>query len=212
MVSDLKRLVLADIEREVMPVARNADGRVVRISALLARDPKFLEVARSEVVVGPLLSLLGENIEILTNRHNHATLNLKSQADDFHRDNMQWSRGLLTVIFYLETTTQENGCTQLVPGSHLLPGVGQHHRLSDVDWVNGSGLFEQAVQIPVEAGGMLAIDSTIFHRIGGNQTDGSRISMTIGYQSVDEFNDQENPKRILISGDRIYSGNDRGKA
>ena len=201
-------MILEDVDNAVEPVVRNQSGEVVRLSRLLDRNDLFLETASSPEVVGPLEDLLGPNIELLTNRHNHATLNLRSAADDFHRDNLQWSRGLLTVIFYLQATTVANGCTQLVPGSHLLPGVGHHHRLSQVDWIAESGLFDQVVHVQAAEGQMLAIDSTVFHRIGENTTEQSRMSMTIGYQSVDEFIDQDNPKRILIAGERIYGGND----
>jgi len=66
--------------------------------------------------------------------------------------------------------------------------------------------------VPVQAGKMMAIDSTVFHRAGANITESSRMSMTIGYQSVDELNDSDDPTRVLISGERIYMGNDRKKA
>ncbi len=36
------------------------------------------------------------------------------------------------------------------------------------------------------------------------------MSMTIGYQSVDEFCDDDNPTRILVAGKQVYTGNDRG--
>jgi ectoine hydroxylase-related dioxygenase (phytanoyl-CoA dioxygenase family) len=41
-----------------------------------------------------------------------------------HRDVKQWSRTIFTVIFYLEETNLDNGCTQIVPGTHHLPGIG----------------------------------------------------------------------------------------
>jgi hypothetical protein len=58
------------------------------------------------------------------------------------------------------------------------------------------------------AGGMLVIDSMIVHGIGQNRTDGTRMSMTIGYHSVDELSDVPNPKRIRVRGDTVYDGND----
>ena len=44
--------------------------------------------------------------------------------------------------------------------------------------------------------------------IGQNRTDSTRMSMTLGYHSVDELSDVENPKRILVRGKRPYDGND----
>ena len=57
------------------------------------------------------------------------------------------------------------------------------------------------------AGGLLAIDSMIIHSAGKNQTDGTRMSMTLGYHTLDELS-LDNPKRVLMRGERIYKGND----
>ena len=59
----------------------------------------------------------------------------------------------------------------------------------------------------MNAGGLLAIDSMMIHSAGRNQTDGTRMSMTLGYHTVDELS-LENPKRILVRGEQIYKGND----
>ena len=208
-VAGLKAAILADVAQEAEPVVRDAEGRVVRLSRLLGRDPIFRETVSDERVLTPLTALLGPHIEVVLNRHNHATLNLAGKVDTFHRDVVQWTRGLVTVIFYLEATTLENGCTLVVPGSHIWPGVSTLHNLQKEDAVRETGLLEQAVPVPMPAGGMLAIDSLIFHRIGENVTDQSRMSMTVGYHSVDELLGPEQPKRLLVQGERIYMGNDQ---
>ena len=202
----LRRAILADIEAEVEPVVRNKDGRVVRISDLVDRDPIFLETASSSVVLDPLECLMGPNIELVKNRHNHATMNtsVETRPDGLHRDVRQWSRTIFTVIFYLEETTAENGATLLVPGSHHFPG--NEGRLYGQGWTQS--ILAQSVVAPMPAGGMLVIDSMIVHGIGQNRTDGTRMSMTIGYHSVDELSDVPNPKRIRVRGDTVYDGND----
>lgn len=205
----LRATILADVAQESEPVVRDAGGRVVRLSRLLDRDHIFRETVSDERVLTPLTALLGPHIEVVLNRHNHATLNLAGKADTFHRDVVQWTRGLVTVIFYLEATTLENGCTLVVPGSHLWPGVSTLHNLQKEDAIRETGLLDQSVPVPMPAGGMLAIDSLIFHRIGENVTDQSRMSMTVGYHSVDELLEPEQPKRLLVQGERIYLGNDK---
>jgi hypothetical protein len=57
-------------------------------------------------------------------------------------------------------------------------------------------------------GGMLVTDGMIMHGVGQNLTDQTRTSMTMGYHSVDELSDINNPKRILVRGERPYGGND----
>ena len=70
------------------------------------------------------------------------------------------------------------------------------------------GLLDQSVPVPMPAGGLLAIDSMIMHAPGLNTTPGSRMSMTVGYHSVDELMRVENSARVLVRGERIYTGND----
>jgi hypothetical protein len=192
-----------DIERAVEPVVRNAEGRIVRLSNVLDRAPIFREVATGPLVLDPLQDLLGPNIEVLRNRHNHATLRLPDpRAEVLHRDVPQWSRGIVTVIFYLEESTSEKGATQLVPGSHLLPWA------EDSGTVERAGLQQQIVRAEAPAGGMLAIDSLLWHGVGGNRTGETRTSMTIGYHSVDDLASVEDPQKLLARGRRPYAGND----
>src|SRR5438093_409408 len=76
-----------DIDHAVEPVVRNQEGRIVRLSNVLDRAPIFGEVATSPPVLDPLEDLLGPNIEVLRNRHNHATLRLPDpRAEVLHRD------------------------------------------------------------------------------------------------------------------------------
>jgi ectoine hydroxylase-related dioxygenase (phytanoyl-CoA dioxygenase family) len=205
-VEQVKNAIWADIKNEVKPVARDANGKIVRLSALVERHPIFLETVTSPLVLDPLESLLGPNIELLTNRHNHATLRTASEyKDNMHRDVRQWSRTIFTVLFYLQETTVENGCTIAVPGSHHFPGI--HGKLGDQEWTRE--VRAQAVPVPMPEGGMLVIDSMIMHGLGENRTTDTRISMTMGYHSVDELSEVSNPKRIVVRGEGLYSGNDQ---
>ena len=123
-VDNLKAAIRRDMAAAVEPVVREQSGAVVRLSQIMDRAPIFRETATSPLVLDRLEALLGPNIEIVRNRHNHATLNLAStRSDHFHRDVHQWTQSLVTVIYYLEDTNPENGCTMVIPGTHLLPGV-----------------------------------------------------------------------------------------
>ena len=72
-----------------------------------------------------------------------------------------------------------------------------------------AGVLGQAVPVPMPTGGLLAIDSMVMHTAGHNTTSGTRMSMTVGYHSVDELCGVEHPARVLVRGQRIYGGNDR---
>jgi phytanoyl-CoA hydroxylase len=207
-VGALRETVRRQIAEEVEPVVRDARGRVVRLSSLWERGGLFREVVTCPEVLDPLEHLLGPNIELILNRHNHATLRLADDGTSYlHRDILQWTRSIVTVLFYLEETTVENGCTQVVPGSHLLlPGIGST-RVAEDPAFQASGLLEQVVPVPMPAGGLLALDSLVIHGSGPNRTPGSRMSLTVGYHAVDELSRVENPARVLVRGERLYQGN-----
>jgi ectoine hydroxylase-related dioxygenase (phytanoyl-CoA dioxygenase family) len=205
-VEALKNAIRDDIDNEVEPIVRNKDGRAIRISAIMDRDSIFRDAATHSTALDPLESLLGPNIEIVTNRHNHATLRTagENKGASLHRDVKQWSRTIFTIIFYLEETTVENGCTRIIPGSHHFPGTSES--LYDTDWAED--ILSQALPVPMPAGGMLVIDSMVIHGPGHNHTDDTRMSMTVGYHSVDDLMDIPNPKRLLVRGEGSYRGND----
>ena len=205
LVESLKAAALKDIREEVEPVARNKDGRVTRISDLWGRGGIFQETVVCDEILNPLESLLGPNIDFVRNRHNHVYLRDRDSTAslEIHRDVRHWSRTIVTVLVYLEDTHLENGCTHVVPGSHVLPDFVN---LNDGDLVHQIALG-QVVPVPMTAGGLLAIDSMMIHAAGRNRTDGTRMSMTLGYHTVDELS-LDNPKRVLVRGERLYKGND----
>ena len=210
MIECLKKQILHDLRAVVKPVVFNKTGQAVRISQILDRGTLFEKVASYVPLLDGLEDLLGHNIEVVKNRHNHATLNLATGQDAvFHRDLMQWSRGLVSVIFFLEDAHLDNGCTQIIPGSHMLPEVEDMHHVDAASWIEKSGVLEQAVPVPMEAGGILILDGYVFHRLGRNRTTDSRMSLTFGYHSVDELYAGEDDKRWLVRGTRCYMGNDR---
>jgi len=201
-VAALTETIQKDIDAAVEPVVRNKEGRIVRLSNVLDRAPIFREVAMHPQVLDPLEDLLGPNIELLKNRHNHATLRLPDpRSEQLHRDVPQWSRGIVTVLFFLEESTCEKGCTQLVPGSHLLPWAA-----NAAEEMTRTRLQDQVVRAEMPVGGLLAIDSLLWHSVGSNKTVQTRTSMTMGYHSVDDLASVEDPQRLVVRGERPYVG------
>ena len=210
-VARLKEAVWKDVRGEVAPVSRDREGRVVRLSNVLDRAPVFRETISSPLALDPLESLLGPNIVMIRNRHNHIQLRPpQANPDHLHRDMLQWSRNLVTVIFYLEESTVEKGCTQVIPGSHFLASSTLHNIDEDA-WVQQTGILDQTVLVPMPVGGMLAIDSTVLHGATKNRSNETRMSLTVGYHSVNELSEAEDPKCHLVRGQYIYKGNDHYK-
>lgn len=204
-------LLKADFEAGVEPVRVDNEGRVSRLAQLYGRHTEIDAMLTEGPMIEIMTGLLGPNVEMVLNRHNHSTMNLAGANNTgIHRDILQPTRGITTAIVYLEKSTVENGCTLVVPTSHMLPFIGKPN--NGGTWMAGNPIYkdllEQALPVPAEPGDVLIIDSTVFHAVSENTTDGSRMSFTMGYRSVDELQKGEPHACVLVAGERIYKGNE----
>lgn len=209
----MRRVIVQHIDECIPPFKLDSSGSINRLDQVVTRDPVFKHVFCSPLILNPLESLLGPNIELVLNRHNHATVNSHGNTKfRLHRDILQWSRSVVTVIVFLDDADTDNGCTHLIPGSHFLPFIGTPNNggtWMDEHSVYGD-LLEQALPIPVSRGGVIMFDSLVFHTIGENRSDRTRMSVCMGFRSVNELSGVKNdPKCMLVLGDRIYRGNDK---
>jgi ectoine hydroxylase-related dioxygenase (phytanoyl-CoA dioxygenase family) len=210
-VQQMRKAVLHNMNEKIAPYRCDNQERIIRIDNIIGREPIFQEVFTSPFILEPLISLIGPNIELVRNRHNHATINLKGfPAPRLHRDVLQWSRPLVTVILYLEAATIENGCTYLIPGSHFFPFVGTPN--NGGTWIDEHSIYadliNQSLPVPMPEGGVLLFDSLIFHAPGKNTTESTRMIAAMAYHSVDELSGKDDPKLMLVNGERLYRGND----
>jgi len=158
-----------------------------------------------------LTLLLGPNIDFLLNRHNHITFNRYGETVfRLHRDVLQWSRSVVTALVYLEDSNLSNGCTHIVPTSQYLPFVGTPN--NGGTWMDEHSVYKDLISqnIPViaEKGDVLFMDSLMFHSVGMNNSNQTRISLNLAYTSVDELLPLDYSKyRVLVKGERLYRGN-----
>lgn len=202
-------VIKKEISDEKLPFRRNKKGIIYRLNGVYNRHTAFRKLVRHEYIVGVLKALLGPNIEFALNRHNHATINCNTNWR-FHRDILHWSRGLVSVIVYLEDATTANGCTEIIPCSQFLPYSGKPN--NGGTWLDDQSKYSemrnQGVPIPMPRGGILFFDSTVFHTAGKNTSGISRMSITLGYHSVDELSKYSSDTfKVTIAGKRIYRGN-----
>lgn len=194
------------------PYRVNASGEVFRIEALLSRHSVFADALRSERLLGALTQLLGPDIEVALHRHNHATLNRQGDVPfRLHRDVQQWSRPLLDVFIYLEDADVENGCTHIVPGSHLLPYAGPQSQGGAGNWADEHPeyhhLIGQELPVPMRRGDALLLHALTFHSVGVNTTRRSRKSLVFACHSVDDLVSRSLVDRELLVGRRMFRGN-----
>ncbi len=209
------------IEREAANESANVEPRNPnkKLYGLYDRNPELMKrVIGNQALVGALITLLGPNVVFVKNRHNHATINNRQgePAEGMHRDILQPSRGLMTAVVYLQNSTVDNGATRVIPGSHNLPYVGTPQLDGGGTWLaeheEFAGLEDQAVPVPMNEGDVLLFNGTLFHGVGHNSTGETRMSMTLGFRSVDELDAvPDRARQIIVSGEHIYRGNDQNR-
>ena len=177
-----------------------------RLSKIVERNSAYLEAASHPIVLDALQGVLGPNIELLTNKHNHLMVRpAGSCVVPWHSGEEPYAHQLITVIIYLEESTLDNGCIRLVPGSHMRPF--NRTRRPKQDNFQESDLYHRSVPMPMPKGGVLLFDDSCFHGSDKNGSDRSRRSMTLGYQAHSVHNViKENPEKILLRGEKIYIG------
>lgn len=193
------------------PARVNAAGQISRLDGLIDRDPVFLRVLRDPHVMRGLTGLLGPDIEVLRDRHNQVALN---RAGDIgfrlHRDVRHWSRPIVSVFVYLNEATTLNGCTHVVPGSHLLPYAGPQSNDGGGTWADEHQTFRhligQELPVPMPRGGVLLVDGLAFHSVGIGQPGTTRKSMVFACHSCDDLQREQDDSRELLVGDRRYRG------
>ncbi|MEC8932836.1 MAG: phytanoyl-CoA dioxygenase family protein [Candidatus Latescibacterota bacterium] len=181
---------------------------VRRLSKVLNRDPIYMQAAQTPAILDALEGILGPNIELITNKHNHLMVRpAGSNPVYWHAGEEPWDPVLVTVLIYLEESTLDNGCIRLVPGSHQRPFPWPRRPGKDF---YGSALFGRSVPFPMPAGGVLLFNDCCFHGADTNHTRGSRRSMTLGYRAHDAHDvGKEDPEKILVRGERVYTGHPR---
>lgn len=213
--AELREFVSAEAAKDQGRASR-LGGPAVKLYGLYDRNQALMhQVVTHPVIKGALQSLLGPNVVFVKNRHNHATINDNQgePAEGMHRDILQPTWGLVTAAVYLQDSTIKNGATRIIPGSQNMPYVGVPQANGGGTWMAEHGEFagmeDQAISVPMPEGGVLLFDGLVFHGIGRNDTGGSRMSMTLGYRSVDELDAQpDNSRLVVVSGEHIYRGND----
>ncbi len=206
------------IEMGVPPIVReNTDepitpGNIRRISKILDRDPVYLETARHPIILDALDSILGPNIELVTNKHNHMMIRPgNSYPVPWHSGESPYSYLLVTASIFLEASDLENGCIRIVPGSHQRPFRYQGREDPEERRPKGEfrkiELYRRSLPVPMPRGGVLLFIDRCYHGSDVNETDSSRRALTLAYRPHDVKNViKDDPEKTLIRGEREYSG------
>ena len=112
----------------------------------------------------------------------------------------------VTANFAIDAATTENGCLEVVPGSHLL---------TDVELVDGGRISDawadvhEWIEVPLDAGDVLIFGSHLAHRSGPNRTSKPRASL---YATFHGKSDGEDLRGKYYAHRRVAFPPDHGKS
>jgi ectoine hydroxylase-related dioxygenase (phytanoyl-CoA dioxygenase family) len=152
-----------------------------------AISPTIDRILRSDPVLDVVAALLGPDICLF-----HCKLLMKAAREGtvtpWHQDYSYWVRDdnrplMLNCMFQIDDSTPQNGCLQMVPGSHRW-GLQEHEREGKVFGRFLPGYFqtrEDAVMVPLRAGSAIFFGPLIIHGSDANRTDHERRACTMAY-------------------------------
>jgi len=160
-----------------------------RIYGMLAKDPVF-----SELVSHPLQLVFGER-ELGASMLLYACLAINllpgETAQPWHFDdshcNLPRPRAPLSMSTFwsLTETTEENGATEIIPGSHLWgnerPDGASNpddFRTGKTDKQDGDGDLSEAIKVTMPPGSLMIAKGTLWHRGGANRSNDRRLIVT----------------------------------
>jgi ectoine hydroxylase len=202
----LRSTAHADRELDKHSFSR-ADGEGGKVRLSLWNHPGdtiYGMFARSRRMVDRAEELLGDEVY-----HYHSKMILKDPkiggAWAWHQDYGYWYQNgllypdLLSVFIAVDKATRENGCLQVIRGSHLMGRID--HVLTgdqagaDMERVNACLERMELVHCEMEPGDALFFHSNLLHRSDQNTSEHSRWSMVCCYntRSNDPYKESHHP-------------------
>jgi len=179
-----------DAARMEMEPNQPPDGdQVRRLYEPCGNYPLFREFADSEQLLDAVEALLGPDLV-----YHYSKINMKpagvGSPVEWHQDLSYYpltNRGSVSILFYLDDATIENGCLQVIPRrhrddllSHSTDGFFQGRVTVDVD-------ESLAVPVPGDAGTVIFMHAMTPHASIANTSDHPRRTLILSYRRADAF-------------------------
>ena len=179
-----------------------------RIASPIELSDAYLDVMRSNVALDAVAQLIGPSVKF-----NHCKINSKlpgaATEVKFHQDFLfepHTNDDLITVLFFLDEVTPENGPLEVVPGSHQGPLHDHWH----------DGVFTGAVDPEIAArarvdavpcygpsGAACLMHGRVLHGSAPNLSSGPRTLFICAYSSEDAYPLQVNHVPSRFTGELV---------
>lgn len=184
---------------------RDASGRATRLALRNELgDDVFSAVARCRRLVRAMEALLGDEVY-----HYHHKLMVKDPgggAWEWHQDYGYWyangclSPDMASALVAIGPSTVENGCLEVVPGSHRLGRI-EHGQVGDQTGAEPERVAailrrDGSLTVELEPGDVLLFHANLLHRSGPNRSAAPRESLIACYntRSNDPVKEHHHPR------------------
>ncbi|HET7463514.1 MAG TPA: phytanoyl-CoA dioxygenase family protein [Longimicrobium sp.] len=175
---------------------RGPDGtlEVRKVGAPFTRFPEFREVVASDAVLDIVAALIGPEVYLHSSKLMCKPARV-GRRKPWHQDWAYWDDmdpRQLTMWCAVDPATRQNGCIELIPGSHRW-GLIQHEQLDD--WQIRESRVEGAdVRFAeMDPGDVLFMDVLTLHASGPNQSSEARLAALVNFDGTPRRSDQHSP-------------------
>ena len=158
-------------------------------SAILAFDTWYLTVARIPEILDMVSQVIGDDIALWNSSFFAKPAKIGTKTP-WHQDGEYWPIEPLatcSVWIAIDAATTENGCLQVIPGSHRSKTLAKHNQ-NDAEGLAlnlelDASLFDEAaaVDIVLEPGQISLHDVYLYHGSEPNHSDNPRRGMTLRF-------------------------------
>lgn len=176
--------------------------------SLLAYDTGFLAAARDETLLAMVQQLIGPDIALWNSSFFAKPAN-GGHATPWHQDGEYWPIEPLatcTVWIAIDAATPENGCLQVIPGSHKEQRLRQHNTNNASDLTLNQELDQAefdsnaAEFIELEPGQVSLHDVYLVHGSDANHSEHSRRGMTLRIMPTSSYYNRQTAHEKAVAG------------
>ena len=150
-----------ELDRNNTPIT----GMLHKVQGVCVADPRILEMASQIEILDRIEELIGSNIDVFGTKF-FPKLPGGGTSTSWHQDNFYFrtnSSEIISCGIYLQDADEENGCLQVIPGSHSKAQILEHAPESGRhgSWTNVNQGLRKV--LPVPGGSVVLFSSNLLH-------------------------------------------------
>jgi ectoine hydroxylase-related dioxygenase (phytanoyl-CoA dioxygenase family) len=167
-----------ELDQDEKPVP----GLLHKVQGVCVVESRVLDLAKETDITDRVASLIGPDLEVFGTKFFPKLVG--GTSTHWHQDTFYFGTTASEIIscgIYLQDADEENGCLQVVPGSHTTGTIAEHVRdpTTHGSWTEVD--TAQAVALPVPAGTVVLFSANLLHGTEDNRSPRTRYSTAWHY-------------------------------